>query len=112
MDLLPGAKVLMLTASTEEDAVIEAVAAGATGFVQNYSGSDDLVNAVREAADGRLLEILRRGWDSNPRSLAGYRISSAAPSSTRPPLPNRRQSYTDDPSASTSHLLDVRPGTR
>ena len=47
LDLLPETKVLMLTASTEDDAVIEAIAAGATGFVQKYSGSDELVDVVR-----------------------------------------------------------------
>ncbi len=55
LGLQPDAKVLMLTASTEEDAVIQAVAAGATGFVHKYSGSDELVNAVRQAAEGRLI---------------------------------------------------------
>ena len=30
----------------------------------------------------------RRGWDSNPRTLAGCRISSAVHSSTLPPLPS------------------------
>ena len=55
LDLLPEAKVLMLTASTEEDAVIEAIAAGATGFVQKYSGSDELVDTLRQVAEGRLM---------------------------------------------------------
>ena len=55
LDLLPDAKVLMLTASTEEDAVTEAIAAGATGFVQKYSGSDELVDTLREVAEGRLM---------------------------------------------------------
>ena len=55
LDLLPETKVLMLTASAEEDAVIEAIAAGATGFVQKYSGSEELVDAVRGVAEGRLM---------------------------------------------------------
>ncbi len=55
LDLLPDTKVLMLTASSEEDAVIEAVAAGATGYLQKYSGSDELVDAVRAVAGGRLM---------------------------------------------------------
>lgn len=54
LDLLPDTKVLMLTASTDEDAVIESMAAGATGFVLKYTGSDELVTAVRQVAEGRL----------------------------------------------------------
>ena len=54
LDLLPDTKVLMLTASTEDDAVIEAIAAGASGFVQKYSGSDELVDAIRKVAGGEL----------------------------------------------------------
>ena len=55
LDLLPDTKVLMLTASTEDDAVIEAIAAGAAGFVQKYLGSDELVNAIRKVAGGELM---------------------------------------------------------
>ena len=55
LDLLPDTRVLMLTASSEDDAVIEAIAAGATGFVQKYSGSDELVDALRHVAGGRLV---------------------------------------------------------
>ena len=55
LDLLPDTKVLILTASTEDDAVIEAIAAGATGFVQKYSGSDELVDAIRKVAGGKLM---------------------------------------------------------
>ncbi len=55
LELLPDTKVLMITASTEEDAVVEAIAAGATGFVQKYSGSDELVDTLRQVAEGRLM---------------------------------------------------------
>ena len=51
-ELLPDTKVLILTASAEEDAVMEAVAAGATGFLQKYSGKEKLLDTVREVADG------------------------------------------------------------
>ena len=54
MELLPDTRVLMLTASTEEDAVIQAVAAGATGYLQKYSPPEELVKALLEVAQGRL----------------------------------------------------------
>jgi DNA-binding NarL/FixJ family response regulator len=54
MELLPGTRVMMLTASTEEDAVIEAIAAGATGYLQKYSRPEELVEAVLDVAEGRL----------------------------------------------------------
>ena len=54
MELLPGTRVLMLTASSEMDAVIEAVAAGATGYLQKYSGPEELVETVVDVAEGRL----------------------------------------------------------
>ena len=54
MELLPDARVMMLTASSEEDAVIEAIAAGATGYLQKYSRPEELVRAVLDVAEGRL----------------------------------------------------------
>ena len=54
MEVLPETRVLMLTASTEEDAVIEAVAAGATGYLQKFARSEEFVEAVLDVAGGRL----------------------------------------------------------
>ena len=54
MELLPGTRVMMLTASDEEDAVIEAIAAGATGYLEKYSRPEELVEAVLDVAEGRL----------------------------------------------------------
>ena len=52
MELLPDTRVLMLTAATEDDAVIEAIAAGATGYLQKFSGKEQLLAAVRDVAAG------------------------------------------------------------
>ena len=54
MEILPGTRVLMLTASSKMDAVIEAVAAGATGYLQKHTRSADLVAAVVDVAEGKL----------------------------------------------------------
>ena len=54
MEALPETQVLMLTASTAEDAVVEAVAAGATGYLQKHSGPEELAVAIRDVAQGKL----------------------------------------------------------
>ena len=54
MESAPETRVVMLTASTEEDAVVEALAAGATGYLQKETGRDRLLSAVRDVAMGEL----------------------------------------------------------
>ena len=47
-------RVVMLTASMAEDAVVDAVAAGATGYLQKDSGRDRLLATIRDVAKGEL----------------------------------------------------------
>ena len=57
-------RVVMLTASMAEDAVVDAVAAGATGYLQKDSGRDRLLATIRDVAKGELrvpAEVVTRG---------------------------------------------------
>ena len=54
MEAAPEIRVMMLTASTEEDAVVEAVAAGATGYLQKETDRERLLAAVRDVVSGEL----------------------------------------------------------
>ncbi|MDD9994810.1 MAG: response regulator transcription factor [Chloroflexota bacterium] len=66
LTLLPNTKVLVLSALSDEDTVMKSVAAGATGFVPKYSGSEELVDAVRQVAAGRLIipdNAVRRAFE-------------------------------------------------
>ena len=63
MDALPDIRVLILTASTERNAVIEAVAAGADGYLQKFTGTEELLATVRDVARGEYRmprEVMRR----------------------------------------------------
>ena len=66
MESLPDTKVIMLTASTEADAVIEAVAAGAAGYLQKVSGMNQLLSMVKGAAADEMrlpTEVVRRVFE-------------------------------------------------
>ena len=66
-------RVIMLTSSTEEDAVVEAVAAGATAYLQKVTGMDRLLNTVRVVASDEMplpTEVVRRVF-AGIRSGAG-----------------------------------------
>lgn len=50
---LPGTPVVMLTSYADEEALFDAIEAGASGYVLKRIGSDELVNAIRTVAAGR-----------------------------------------------------------
>ena len=51
-DMLPDTRVLMFTASSEEEAVVESFAAGAAGYLEKYSGKEHLLRTARGVAQG------------------------------------------------------------
>ena len=71
-DQLPKIRVLMLTASTEEDAVIESVAAGATGFLQKFTDKEKLLDTIRDVSVGEF----RMPGDVMRRVFEGIRTSA------------------------------------
>ncbi len=70
-ETLPDTRVLILTAASEEDAVMEAVTAGAVGYLQKYSGKTDLLRTVRDVADGDY----RIPADAIRRAFSGIRTA-------------------------------------
>ena len=52
LERLPGTRVLVLSASGEHADVLEAVKAGATGYLVKSAGVDELLAAVRRTAEG------------------------------------------------------------
>ncbi len=52
---MPALRCLMLTSYTDEQAMVDAVLAGASGFVIKDVRGNDIVNAVREVGAGRSL---------------------------------------------------------
>ncbi|HEX6140253.1 MAG TPA: response regulator transcription factor [Candidatus Limnocylindria bacterium] len=50
---MPSVPVVMLTSYADEEALFDAISAGASGYVLKRIGSDELVNAVRIVASGQ-----------------------------------------------------------
>lgn len=72
MEDVPETRVLVLTMSTEQDAVVDSLAAGATGYLQKVCGGEEFLAAVRNVADGGY----RIPDDAMRRVLAGIRTAS------------------------------------
>ncbi len=69
----PDTRVLILTASNEDETVIDAISAGATGYLRKLSGAQKLLETIRDVADGEYRlpqEVMRRvfaGIRTTPR---------------------------------------------
>ena len=66
MESAPETRVVMLTASTEVDAIVKAVAAGATGYLQKETDRERLLSTVRDAVLGELrvpVEVVSRAFE-------------------------------------------------
>jgi DNA-binding NarL/FixJ family response regulator len=53
LEVSPGSRVLVLSASGERDDVLQAVKAGATGYLVKSASKAELADAVRATAEGR-----------------------------------------------------------
>ncbi len=78
-ELLPETRVLMLTASNEKDAIVRSIAAGATGYLQKYSGKEQLLTTLREVALGEF----RIPGDAARRLARAVRSPSAGDAAER-----------------------------
>ena len=62
---VPETRVLVLTASTDDHTVIDAIAAGATGYLQKFTGKDELFATIRDVVDGEFRvpgDVVRRAF--------------------------------------------------
>ena len=78
MATVPGTRVLVLTASTNDNTVVDAIAAGATGYLQKFTGKDKLLATIRDVVDGEF----RVPGDVVRRAFAGVRDTSGEAEST------------------------------
>ena len=70
-ETVPDTRVLMLTAATEEESVLNAISAGATGYLRKLSNAQKLLDTIRDVAEGEYRmpqEVMRKVF-------AGVRIS-------------------------------------
>ena len=77
---MPELKVIMLTSYSDDEALFEAIMAGASGYLLKQVRGTDLVEAIRTVAGGgslldpavtqRVLERIRTGGDREPAELA------------------------------------------
>src|SRR4029079_18848397 len=66
----PGARVVMVTALTEDETVLESIQAGADGYLTKDRAADDVVDAVRAAFAGETL-LPRQGIGESARPAEG-----------------------------------------
>ena len=81
--LLPGLRVMMLTVYEDNDAIFNALQAGASGYLLKGSGADEVQTAIRAAAAGGMVF-----GASLAARVASYFSASAGPAPAEPdPFP-------------------------
>lgn len=80
----PAVKVVMLTMNEDDDTVLSAMRAGASGYLLKGSGADEVHNAIRAAASGGMVF-----GASLAARVATYFASAVAPAATtQEPFPD------------------------
>lgn len=85
----PASRVVIFSASAEEQQVLRALQCGAIGYITKDVGADGLLTAIRRAAQDelymahppatRLLALLRsHKWDTSPKTSRSRRVSGAS----------------------------------
>ena len=74
----PGVRVVMLTMNEDDETVLSAIRAGASGYLLKGSGAEEVLNAVRAASAGGMVfgaaprgaggDVLRHGAAAGPRA--------------------------------------------
>ena len=79
---MPGARIVVLTASSRPSELAAAYAAGAAGVVQKTAAIGEIVDAIRAVASGRslveageLVEILRQARRQRERAAVGRQLA-------------------------------------
>ena len=82
----PGAKVIMLTAITDDQTVLDSIQAGADGYLTKDRASEEVVDAVRQAHAGEILlpravvfEIAQRVAAARRRGNAKSAVEQLSP---------------------------------
>ncbi|GAA4882752.1 response regulator [Kitasatospora sp. NPDC048365] len=84
---MPGLACLILTSFDDEDALLDAIMAGAAGYVLKQITGTDLISAVRTVASGQ--SMLDPG--ATTRLMARLRGDAAAPAAALPELTERER---------------------
>lgn len=90
----PEIQVLVFTAYGDDESVVEALRAGAAGYVLKDAGSQELCRAVRYASTGQLVlgaaiatKLVRHGGDPAPEPVPAPPVAAPVAAPSVPPAP-------------------------